>query len=146
MLCLNFPGSSPSFPHSRHPGCLLFTKLGPPPAQGLAFILEKSFGYASGISLFLVPFSSQHRDLPWPPHLETSMLFYMYFLLLHFIFVSSSDQRLTYMFVYGLPPFSLAWELPGQKARFICLPPSPLLLLLLLLLSRFSRVRLCATP
>ena len=39
----------------------------------------------------------------------------------HSIFVSSSDQRLTYTFVYGLPTFSLAWELPGQKARFICL-------------------------
>lgn len=79
MLCLNFPGSSPSsFPHSRHPGCLLFTKPGPSPAQGLAFILEKSSRYASGISLFLVPFSSQHRDLPWPPHLEMSMLFYIY--------------------------------------------------------------------
>lgn len=121
MLCLNFPGSSPSsFPHSRHPGCLLFTKPGPSPAQGLAFILEKSSRYASGISLFLVPFSSQHRDLPWPPHLEMSMLLYIY-LPPHSIFVSSSDQRLTYTFVYGLPTFSLAWELPGQKARFICL-------------------------
>ena len=126
MLCLNFPGSpASSFPHSRHPGCLLFTKPGPLSAQGLAFILEKSCRYASGISLFLVPFSSQHRGLPWPPHLETSMLFYTYFSPLHFVFVPSSNQRLTYMFAYGLPPLSPAWELPWQKTHFICLPPSP---------------------
>ena len=123
MLCLNFPGSSPSsFPHSRHPGCLLFTKPGPPPAQGLAFILEKSSGYASGISLFLVPFNSQHRDHPWPPHLEASMLFYIYFLLLHFIFVSSSDQHLTYVCLWSA---SLLTGLGASWAESsLHLPPS----------------------
>lgn len=121
MLCLNFPGSAPSsFPHSRHPGCLLFTK--PGPSSALAFILEKSSRYASGISLFLVPFSSQHRGPPWPPHLETSMLFYVYFSPLHFIFLPSSEMPDIYVCLWSA---SLVTGLGASLAEnSLHLPPS----------------------
>lgn len=114
MLSLDFLDFIFSFLHAALgtlAACSSLTSQGPhqPRAFHLCFVVFSSWKSLPDMLMtsFLVPFNCQQRGLPWPP---------IYKCTCHFPPAYPCLPTPTYVFAYSLPPFSLTWELPGQKA------------------------------